>query len=56
LKQGEFITYADGKDKRVQFKQQKIERRLSKNNSEFSKADLLANFERIYEEARSIFG
>jgi type IV secretory pathway TraG/TraD family ATPase VirD4 len=55
LKQGEFITYADGKDKKVQFKLQKIERELPRVAKEFSNADLEANFERIYEEARSIF-
>ena len=55
LKQGEFITYADGKDKKVQFKLQKIERELPQGAKEFSNADLEANFERIYEEARSIF-
>tara|TARA_R100000935_G_scaffold1440_3_gene4661 strand:+ start:1252 stop:2649 length:1398 start_codon:yes stop_codon:yes gene_type:complete len=55
LKQGEFITYADGKDKKVQFKLQKIEREFPRGAKEFSNADLEANFERIYEEARSIF-
>ncbi|MDR5591644.1 type IV secretory system conjugative DNA transfer family protein [Christiangramia sp. SM2212] len=55
LKQGEFITYADGKDKKVQFKLKKIKRDLPENSREFSKADLEANFERTYEEARSIF-
>jgi hypothetical protein len=55
LKQGEFITYADGNDKKVQFKLQKIERELPKGVKEFSMADLEVNFERIYEEARSIF-
>lgn len=55
LKQGEFITYADGKDKRVQFALGKIQRELPNSPIEFSNADLAANFERIYEEARSIF-
>ncbi|AIY12088.1 type IV secretory system conjugative DNA transfer family protein [Cellulophaga baltica] len=55
LKQGEFITYADGKDKSVQFKQQKILRELPTDTKEFSNEDLEVNFERIYEEARSIF-
>ncbi|WP_445735295.1 type IV secretory system conjugative DNA transfer family protein [Mariniflexile sp.] len=55
LKQGEFITYADGKDKKVQFKLEKIQREIPENGREFSNADLEANFERIYEEARSIF-
>ncbi|MGV8815907.1 MAG: type IV secretory system conjugative DNA transfer family protein, partial [Gelidibacter sp.] len=56
LKQGEFITYADGKDKRIQFKLQKIQRELPIDTKEYSNADLEANFERIYQEAKSIFG
>ncbi len=57
LKQGEFITYADGKDKKVQFKLQKILRELPapKDQIRYSKADLESNFVRVYEEARSIF-
>lgn len=55
LKQGEFITYADGKDKKVQFKLTNIKRELPKESKQFSMADLEANFERVYDEARSIF-
>ncbi|SRX51991.1 hypothetical protein AEQU1_00052 [Aequorivita sp. CIP111184] len=55
LKQGEFITYADGKDKKVQFKLSKIERELPENSKQFSMVDLELTFERIYKEARSIF-
>ncbi|MGY5849580.1 type IV secretory system conjugative DNA transfer family protein [Salegentibacter sp. F14] len=57
LKQGEFITYADGKDKKIQFKLQKIGRDLpsAKDQKPYSKADLKANFEQVYKEARSIF-
>ena len=55
LKQGEFITYADGKDKKVQFKLQKILRELPGAAKEFSSTDLEMNFERIYQEAKSIF-
>ncbi|WP_031428446.1 type IV secretory system conjugative DNA transfer family protein [Flavimarina sp. Hel_I_48] len=55
LKQGEFITYADGKDKKVQFKLQQIQRRLPEESKQFTQADLEANFERVYEEAKSIF-
>ncbi|WP_339724696.1 type IV secretory system conjugative DNA transfer family protein [Maribacter stanieri] len=55
LKQGEFITYADGKDKKVQFKLAEIKRELPNETKQFSKADLKANFERVYEEAKSIF-
>ena len=55
LKQGEFITYADGRDKKVQFKLADIQRELSNETKQFSKADLEANFERVYDEAKSIF-
>ena len=55
LKQGEFITYADGEDKKVQFKLQKIQRQVPQEEKQFSKADLEANFERVYQEVRSIF-
>jgi hypothetical protein len=55
LKQGEFITYADGKDKRVQFKLANIQRALPEDSKEYSNEELLANFEKIYEEVRSIF-
>ena len=55
LKQGEFITYADGKDKQVRFKLANIQRELPKLSKQFSQADLAVNFERVYIEARSIF-
>ncbi|MDF0718141.1 type IV secretion system DNA-binding domain-containing protein [Muricauda sp. 334s03] len=55
LRQGEFITYADGKDKRVQFKLARIQRQLPEESKQFSQTDLAANFERVYDEARAIF-
>ena len=55
LKQGEFITYADGTDKKVQFNLQRIKRELPGKTKQFSSADLEDNFEKVYEEARSIF-
>ncbi len=55
LKQGEFITYADGNDKKVQFKLANIQRGLPEESKQFSQAELESNFERIYDEARSIF-
>ncbi|RDK89146.1 type IV secretory system conjugative DNA transfer family protein [Marinirhabdus gelatinilytica] len=55
LKQGQFITYADGADKKVQFKLSKINRQLPNGTKEYTKADLQANFDRIFREARSIF-
>ncbi len=50
LKQGEFIAFADGVDKRVQFKLQAIEKNLPKMKVEYSESDLLLNYERIYRE------
>lgn len=55
LKQGEFITYADGKDKRVQFKLDTIQKETPQGSRQFSHVDLEANFERIYKEVRTIF-
>jgi len=55
LKQGEFITYADGKDKRVQFKLDTIKKETPQGSKQFTKTDLEANFERIYKEVRTIF-
>jgi type IV secretory pathway TraG/TraD family ATPase VirD4 len=55
LKQGEFITYADGEDKKVQFKLCKIARALPILEEEISTGDLESNFNRIHMEARSLF-
>lgn len=55
LKQGEFITFADGKDRRVQFKLQSIQRELPNANKPLSQADLEKNFEKVYNEAKSVF-
>lgn len=54
LREGEFITYADGKDKKVQFKLSKIPRGMP-DCGEPSAEELNNNFTRIYREARSIF-
>ncbi|QCX00603.1 type IV secretory system conjugative DNA transfer family protein [Aggregatimonas sangjinii] len=55
LKQGEFITFADGEDKKVQFALPKIEKCLPKKKQTFTDEDLEENFERVYSEVRSIF-
>ena len=55
LKPGEFICFADGKDKRVQFRLQQIQKKLPQITSEFSKDDFRLNFEKIHREAKSIF-
>ena len=55
LKQGEFITYADGKDKKVQFKLSRIQRQLPEESKQFSQADLATNFTKIYRDVKTIF-
>ncbi len=50
LKQGEFIAFADGKDKRVQFKLQVILRELHKPKIQYSNKLTLLNFKTIYRE------
>lgn len=54
LKEGEFITYADGKDKKVQFSKQKIERYIP-SKKDVSLEDLETNFTQIYFDLRAIF-
>ena len=54
LKQGEFIVFADGKDRRLQFKQPKIKRDLPPYKK-VSEHDLEDNFIRIHKEVKSIF-
>ena len=54
LKSGEFISFADGNDKRVQFKLQGIKKKLPKAKK-YSKKDLKRNFKRIHREAQSLF-
>ena len=55
LKQGEFVTFADGKDRKVLFKLQKISKYLPEKKKHFSKTELEENFEKVYEEVKSIF-
>jgi type IV secretory pathway TraG/TraD family ATPase VirD4 len=56
LKQGEFIAFADGKDRKVQFKLQNIKRELPKTINHYSENELNENFEKIYRESSAIFG
>ncbi len=56
LKPGEFISFADGKDRKVQFKLQTIPKALSEGKPKYSKKDLKKNFKRIHKEAKSLFG
>lgn len=55
LQQGEFITFADGKDKKVQFKLQLIKKDMPIKPVQYSDDELRLNFERIYREAKQIF-
>ncbi|MEY8781122.1 type IV secretory system conjugative DNA transfer family protein [Allomuricauda sp. XS_ASV26] len=54
LKQGEFIAFADGKDKRVQFKLQPIVKETPKPNNCYADDEIQLNFERVYREIQSI--
>ncbi len=54
LQQGEFVVFFDGKDKKVRFKTPQIKRKLPRPMS-IDEEELIANFERIHREIRSIF-
>lgn len=55
LRQGEFVTFADGQDRKVQFKLPRIEKGLPEQNTKYSQEDLEDNFNRIYLEVQSMF-
>ncbi|BDW93407.1 hypothetical protein MACH07_22390 [Flagellimonas marinaquae] len=55
LKQGEFIAFADGKDKKVRFRLPNIEKALPEQKKLYSNEELQENFERVYREVRQIF-
>jgi type IV secretory pathway TraG/TraD family ATPase VirD4 len=55
LKQGEFIAFADGKDRKVRFKLQEIRKELPEKITQFSQKDLKLNFEKIYHEVKFLF-
>lgn len=48
LKQGEFIAFADGKDKKLQLKLQSIKKELPKPPRRYSDEELRLNFQHIY--------
>lgn len=54
LDQGEFIAFADGRGKKLQFKLQNIKKEVPPKPNFFSKEDLRMNFERIYREVKTI--
>lgn len=54
LQQGEFVAFADGKDKKIQFKLQQIQKETPPKKHQFSKKELQLNFDRIFREAIAI--
>ena len=54
LEQGEFIAFADGRDKKLQFKLQNMKKEVPPKTNYFTQEDLRMNFERIYREVNSI--
>lgn len=55
LRQGEFIAFADGRDKKIQFKLQSIHKETPKSINSFSENELQINFKRIYRESKTNF-
>lgn len=55
LKQGEFIAFADGKDKKVCFQLQPILKDKPKQEHQVSDADLAMHFQKTHREVQSIF-
>jgi type IV secretory pathway TraG/TraD family ATPase VirD4 len=55
LKRGEFISFADGKDKRVKFKKPDIQRALPKPRYAYNDAEIRANYQRIHLQVRQLF-
>ncbi|KKL58775.1 hypothetical protein LCGC14_2222000, partial [marine sediment metagenome] len=54
LKRGEFISFSDGKDKRVRFKRPDIQRDLPEPKYVYGHAEITANFQRIHLEVRAM--
>lgn len=55
LKPGEFVTFADGKDRKVKFATPNWPKELPMPKHEFSPEDLELNFQKIYREAKAIY-
>lgn len=55
LKQGEFIAFADGKDRKIRFKLPRIEKSIPGKKQSSSEAILQQDFERVYKDVRLIF-
>ena len=55
LKQGEFIAFSDGKDRKVRFPVPKAERDLPKPKYTSNSPEITANFQRIHLEVKGLF-
>lgn len=55
LQPGEFVAFADGKDKKVKFKKEALTKALPSNFSGYTTTDLQENFDRIHCEVQSLF-
>ncbi len=56
LQQGEFVAFADGKDRKVKFKLQKIEKEVPPIKVHYSNTELQLNLIRIYREVKTVLG
>lgn len=54
LKPGEFVAYADGKEKLIQFKRQRLTKSLPSKFQHPSKEDIEENFKKIYKDALAL--
>ena len=55
LKPGEFVSFMDGKDRKIQFKLQKIAKFRPRPSEVYSEKDLKDNFQKIQWEVQSMF-
>ena len=55
LKQGEFVAFADGKDRKVRFKLQKMEKAMPETNRAYSDDELRWHHEGIYRDIKELF-
>ncbi|MCR8667471.1 type IV secretion system DNA-binding domain-containing protein [Aestuariibaculum sp. M13] len=55
LKTGEFVAFADGKDRKVQFRLLNIQKKKPKLIESYTEDDLDLNFKRIHREVRDMF-
>ncbi|MBO0356062.1 type IV secretory system conjugative DNA transfer family protein [Muricauda ruestringensis] len=54
LKQGEFIAFADGKDKKLKFTLQHTQKKLPQINTEASETEIILQFEKKYRQVAEI--